>query len=414
MVEVEIRGFQSIEHAKFRIQGFTVLIGRSNIGKSSIIRAIQCALTGASGTDFVRHGSNCERRKRGAKKCKCFSQVTLRTDNLRVTWEKGDAVNRYIVLRAGEKETTVYDKIGRGVPDFLQPEFSPIKVGDSMNLVQVSEQFNPIFLLDQSGPAVADVLSDVARLDHINAAMRMVEKDRKADTSTRKVREKDVLSIAKSLKAYEGLDPVLDDVGRVEQRHADIQETSKALDKLDGFLGRAKTLRASVRALQASVEPSLPDGGTLEETARQAYQASQFFDALAVKVRQVRQLRGINDVTLPDNAPVEESLEEVRRIELWVQRLQDFKVRLKRWEGVEDFLLPDPEDMKSSLVKATEIQGFLERLVRLKEKQKRLESSLVSAESDEQAIIDEIQGLGICPTCSQNIEAGRCLHLEGS
>lgn len=413
MIEIEIRGFQSIEHVKFRVENFTVLVGRSNIGKSAIVRAIQCALTGASGTDFVRHGSDCDRRQRGIKKCKCFSQVIIKTSAAQITWEKGDAVNRYIVLKAGERETTVYDKTGRGVPEFLQPDFSPVKVGDTMSLVQVSDQFDPIFLLNQSGPAVADVLSDVARLDQINGATRLVEKDRKSDSATRKVREKDVVAVSKSLEAYEGLDAVLDDVAQVEQRHEALRQASDALDELDGFLDRAKNLSASLRALKAAVTPPLPDGKALDRASRQAALVGGFLTSLSAKAKLVRHLRGVGDIALPDRAPIEGSLGQARQIETWIRQLRSFKTRLERWKDVSKYTLPDPEDVKTSRATIDEMQKFLTRLSKLQASQKRVEALLEAAEAQEQEALEEIQKLGVCPTCSQRIEAGRCLHLEG-
>ena len=46
MLDVEIRNFQSIDHVHLRVEGFTALVGRSNIGKSAVVRAVKAALTG--------------------------------------------------------------------------------------------------------------------------------------------------------------------------------------------------------------------------------------------------------------------------------------------------------------------------------------------------------------------------------
>src|SRR6478752_168059 len=99
MIEIEVTDFQSIRHTSVAIDRFSAIVGRSNIGKSALVRAVQMALTGAVGTDFVRHGSSCDRAIRGTKKCKCFSRVRIKTFALELTWEKGDAVNRYIVVQ---------------------------------------------------------------------------------------------------------------------------------------------------------------------------------------------------------------------------------------------------------------------------------------------------------------------------
>jgi AAA domain len=412
MVEIEILNFQSIEHVKFRIDGFTVLVGKSNIGKSAVIRAIQCALTGAAGTDFVRHGPGCDRRSRGVKKCKCHSEVRIRTSKIDLTWKKGDAINRYAVLLPGEKESKVYDKIGQGTPEFLQPEFSPVKVGSGPpELVQVSEQFDPIFLLNQSGNVVADVLSDVAHLDQINSAMGLVSKDRKSHMTTRKVREKDILALNKSLGAYEGLDDALDDVARAEQDYAAIQGASDALDKLEGFRVRASALWESLRALKAAVTPPEPDGEALEEVSRKAVRASALYDTLKTKAILIRRLRGVGEITLPNKSALEETLGRASQMASWLQRLRDFKVRLGRWKSLGAYKLPDPEPLKAALNKATEVQGFLSRLVTHGATLKQVEVDLKTAETQEQTLLEEIQALGICPTCSQDIDAHRCLHL---
>lgn len=414
MVEVEVRNFQSIEHVKFRISGFTALVGRSNIGKSAIKRAIHCALSAASGTDFVRHGLSCDRRSRGTKKCKCFSSVRIHTDALDLTWEKGDAVNRYLVLRAGEKETTVYDKVGQGTPDFLQPDFSPLKVGDKHKLVQVSDQFNPLFLLNQGGNTVADVLSDVAHLDQINRAINLVSRDRKADTATRKVREKDVLSLTKSLEAYEGLDAAIYDVVQIEDSHQAVQKAQDDLERLEGFLDKAQALGTSLRALRAALTPSLPDGESLEETARKAIQVKYFYETLSTKAKLLRSLRGVGDVALPDPDPMGASLGEAVRVESWLRQLRTFKSRLRRWKGLEVCQLSDLEPLGAAWDKGAEVDGFIRRLARLQATKKRAEALLLDVEAEEQSILKEIRELGVCPTCSQSFDADRCLHLGGA
>src|SRR5277367_3768831 len=154
--EVEVTNFQSIEHAKFVIEGYTALVGRSNIGKSAIVRAVKAALTGASGTSFVRHGPNCARRLKDAKKCQCKATVRIKREGFDLLWEKGDSDNRYTF------NGQVNDSVGQGTPTFLQAGFAPIKIGDDKELLQVADQFDPIFLLNKTGGAVADVLSDVA------------------------------------------------------------------------------------------------------------------------------------------------------------------------------------------------------------------------------------------------------------
>src|SRR5580700_10412737 len=114
MFEVEIRNFQSIEHISIRIDGFTALVGKSDIGKRAIVRAVRAALTGATGTSFVRHGVACHRRIRGSKTCECYCSVHMSTEGFDLTWEKGDKRNLYVFN--GQD----YGVPNRGTPDFLE------------------------------------------------------------------------------------------------------------------------------------------------------------------------------------------------------------------------------------------------------------------------------------------------------
>lgn len=412
MVEVEIKDFQSIEHVKFQIDGFTVLVGRSNLGKSSVVRAVQCALTAATGTDFVRHGLHCDRRNKGLKKCKCFASVRIKTAAIDLTWEKGDGVNRYMVLKDGEKETTVYDKVGQGTPDFLQPAFRPVKVGDSQELIQVSEQFSPIFLLDQSGVSVADVLSDVAQLDDINTAMNLVSKDRKAETATRRVREQDILSLNKSLETYKELDRVLSDVAQVRGHQNTLQEADSVLNRLDSFIVRARNLGSSLKALKVAVAPSIPNRDSLGAAVDRALQLKVFYDSLSSRATLFRRLKGVGEVELPDEASIRDVLNRVAQVNSWLQKVQDLESKMSQWERYRKQALPDISPLSTMAAHVDRMQGFLNRATKLGASQKQYQTALSTIETEEQTVLEEIQGLGICPTCSQSIEAKRCLHLE--
>lgn len=123
MLDVEIRNFQSIEHVHVVIDGFTTLVGRSNLGKSAIVRAIKAALTGAPEETSVRHGPKCEREVKGTKSCKCYCSVHIKTEGFDLLWEKGGDKNEYVFN--GAKKTAV----GKGTPDFLDESFGVVKSG---------------------------------------------------------------------------------------------------------------------------------------------------------------------------------------------------------------------------------------------------------------------------------------------
>jgi len=454
MIEVAIENFQSIEKLSLNIEGFAAIVGRSNIGKSAVVRAIQCALTGATGTDFVRHLPTCERLVRGNKKCKCQATVMLKTDKLKLIWEKGDAVNQYTVWQAGETgEGTVYSKIDRGTPDFLLPDFEPVKVGKDNNLIQVSEQFDPIFLLNQSGNTVADVLSDVAQLDQVNVAMGLVSKDRKNAQSTRSVREKDILGLGEALARFDGLNQAVADVADVESHFRAVEGAQKAAEQLDGYVGVLDSLEGSVSALGAAMKPSLPEGPPLSEALRKRSELGRFYQAVAERAPVVRRLAGIDKVDLPDVGPLSFVAEKAAQLVGWIAQLREFKAALPALKKLDEATLPETKPMSVAVAQLGSAQSFLNKQVKLEaavakmdllptgelppldslnkalgavqalqaflDKQDRLEKvipklegGLAEAVETETAILDEINELGVCPTCSQGIDAEHCLHME--
>lgn len=406
MIEVEVQNFQSVERVSLTIDGFTAIAGRSNIGKSSIVRAIQAALTGAAGTDFVRHGPSCERRLKGNKKCKCQTTVHIKMPELELVWEKGDAKNQYTVVQDGEKK--VYTAVDRGTPDFLLPDFKSVKIGSSNELIQVSEQFSPIFLLDQSGPAIADVLSDVARLDSINDALRLAGKERKEANATRKVREKDIADLNDALEAYEGLDGAVARVQDVERGFAGIQPLQESLDLLGLFIVKTVKLVAGVNALAEATKPKLPDYEGLGAKGKEVSQLSEWLAEILVRAPVVRRLRGVEKVVPPDITFLVEIGLDLNRLSGWLERAGELQAG---FQDLKDAVaVPEPD--RRTLTDKAETFNWLaqcqEREATLLEEVGQLTAQLAAAKKEEGAILEGYRELGVCPTCSQSIERHDC------
>jgi len=444
MLEVEIQGFQSIEKTTFTIDGFTVLVGRSNIGKSAVVRAVQAALTNALGTDFVRHGEHCSRRIRGTKKCRCQCSVHIQTEGMDLLWEKGDEINRY--THNGE----VYSKVDRGLPDFLAKDFSLVKVGDRKQLVQVAEQFDPIFLLNQSGTVVADVLSDVAKLDDINAAMTEVERDRREAVSTLKVREKDVLDLQISLLLYKGSEDPIARAKLVGEVFDTIQEKVREKVKVEQFHTKLQELAHGIRALQPVDAVAIPDLEPAQAMETGLNVILEYEVVLAEKTAAVTDLEPVEGIPEPETEALEVVGEKLVQIEDWLVQIATFKAIFSGWKEVEKTIEPSEiplqeihallqltlfADQYEMLMTTTEelevveltegpgegIQGIdsLLELVSFTEKHQelsvvvtKLTENLTEVEGQEATALGEWSDLGLCPTCSQSLSEGHTLHLD--
>lgn len=452
MIELEVQNFQSIRSASITVSGFAAIVGKSNIGKSALVRAAQYALTGAAGTDFVRHGPECDRRTKNNKKCKCFSRVIFRMAKMTVTWEKGDNVNRYTVLRADNPTPEVFNGLERGSPPFLLPDFQLVKVGDNKELIQVPDQFEPIFLLNKSGPAVADVLSDVARLDRINHAMALVTKDRKDAVAKRKVRQEDVIKLTASLAKYDGIDAVA--VDPLLSALKVLKEKKALLTKIDGFITQARALKEELQGLMKALKAEIPAFETLENTSKQFGEVLRFCDEYEPLEKETRQLEKAVEPALPNNdglekaskalyqiarfvdtfaemAPVIKKLIGVEKIEVpaddfqqaykglldvddLLSRSEAAEEQVALWQGSEDVEVPDLDVLQESFGKLEAILGFMGRGKTLAEAITKHNQELKDATTAEEEAVKEMAALGVCPTCDQPLGTDHHLHLEES
>jgi hypothetical protein len=439
MINIEVKGFQSAEDLKFSIDGFTAIVGRSNIGKSALVRALKCALTNAEGVSFVRHGPDCARTLRGLKTCKCFTSVHIVTEGFDLLWQKGDAVNLYLLN--GEK----YDHPGKGLPEFLTTNgLAPVKVGDTLKSIQIADQFYPIFLLDQSGGIVAETISDVSRLERINKATKLVEKDRRDVQATKKLREVDVDKLRIRLCSYDGLDTVLQRVDDVGHQFEAIEAKEGKLGTIKGYISKLHSLVVRVRDLKSVEAVEVPIIEEIDRLGPKVDQLSKFSEEYSRREASVAGLKWVESLEdkVPEIDPVSSLSSKIRTLSRFstehARRLVEV-TKLEWVEGLED-KVPDIKGLKDSSTTLTLLSSWITRLMLIKEKYlavdkatkapvpdleilqqlqgklvnldrllskskslqgsiSSLESELAQVDSEETNLEGEISTLGVCPTC---------------
>lgn len=406
VVVVKIENFQSIKRVEFSIDGFTAFVGKSNIGKSSIVRALRCALTGARGTNFVRHDpKTCSRINKDTKKCDCFSSVKLDFGDGRVLfWKKGDNVNQYTTWEDGVKQ--VYSQIGQNpeLPKMMRTEFAPVKVGKEKTLLQVSSQFTPLFLLDLPGTTVADVLSDVAKLDEINLAMKLVLKDRKESSATRKVRDQDIRILEKELGAYSDLDITESRVEAVSSLFLRLRDLTATSEKLEEYQSSLLATGADIKRLVRVTGGDLPDSLELRSRTSTFLDLARYYRDWVAKAKIYKKLSGVDTLAIPDRENLERMHDTHQRLSRWDTQRQKIEELIETYEKIP--LL----EVATSPEKFRQLSDSLRRIVFLRDRWETLgntvklaSESLAALEVEEVAVRREFDGLGVCPACSQPV-----------
>jgi len=230
-LQVRVRNFQSLEDVTLTIDGFTVVTGTNNAGKSALFRAIQGVFTNRTGTNFVRHGAK-----------HCTVDLTF-DDGQTLTWEKGSKVNRYVV------NGKVFDNVGHGVPPEVAAfGVTAVTLNDDKYWPQIAPQIRGVnFLLDKPGSVLAEAVADVERVNQLNRALKFCESDRKKARADLRVRRSDAEDLANKLAHYQGLEDVVDIVEQMAARR------TKAVKMRDAH-ALLETLRAQWADATAAVE----------------------------------------------------------------------------------------------------------------------------------------------------------------
>lgn len=372
---VHIENFQSIEDLSLEVKGFTVIVGKSNLGKSAVIRAIDGVLTNLAGQYFVRHGAK-------------HAQVTLSYQGHEIVWSKGSGLNQYQVN--GE----TLDGVGRNSPELLKVlGFKPLTLSRQSMSVQVATQFDPLFLVGQEGSVVAEALSDVDRVHVLQAAQKEVDKDRRQNRSKSKIREEDLSNVKQEIQDLQLHQQTVRPLyQRLQDSVAQTQAMQTRRDRLVQLISRIEQLtqdcelalsRASLAPLPAIQKPN--------------------FQALLALIARWESLEGIQ---APPPPP---SLSDLQPPPLAAMRALE-----KRWEALA-LELPPPEVTLPSLTADPffKAQSTRETLRQVISQCRTAETSLAAAtkqlEEAEAEWRSVQEALGECPLCHKPF--GDSLHV---
>jgi DNA repair ATPase RecN len=156
---VRIQQFQSLESVTLDLGRFTVIIGKSDVGKSAVIRAIKAAVTNQAGQAFI---------KAGAKS----TGVGLLFDDTRVAWRKtATAVSASSEYKTA---TDTFTKIGREVPASIASllRMGELTIAGERVFPTIHSQFHLPFLMGESPLSRARIIGEVTGINIIYAATR--------------------------------------------------------------------------------------------------------------------------------------------------------------------------------------------------------------------------------------------------
>ena len=228
---IKLRNFQ--KHESFVLDlspTVTCLTGRTNVGKTAILRALRwVAFNRPQGQRFRRHGSD-------------KTAATVIADGHTIKRIKGDQDNCYVV------DGVKLKAMGGSVPDVVN---NILKIGET----SWQKQGDPAFLFSRSPGEVARYLNQIISLEDIDTALsKLNSRLREAKTRIDVTRDRKKLALEeyKALKPIELQDKALRDIEGIVAKRGKIVGKADLLRSLtETCQSTARRLKIALRAVSA-------------------------------------------------------------------------------------------------------------------------------------------------------------------
>lgn len=149
---IAIKHFQSIDSLSLKLGKFTVFTGRSNSGKSAVVRAISHLVFNHRGRSFQPPGHS-------------TTVVVLAIDEHKIIWRRA-ASPKYIL------DEQSFEKLANEIPAAISNvvKMDDIEIGSYSVNINIRPQFAGAFFVSDTAPARSKVVSFLAGADSVSAA----------------------------------------------------------------------------------------------------------------------------------------------------------------------------------------------------------------------------------------------------
>ncbi len=225
MTDVILKNFQSHAYSHFQFdKGFNVILGPSDSGKTSVIRAIKWVLYNEPlGDYFIRQGED-----------EC--QVTIKfSHGIDVIRRRTKSKNSYILIDAAGNEE-IFEGFGTNVPYEIEEAIGIRKVKLDRNesrILNIAEQLEGPFLLNEKGSTRANAIGTIVGVEKIDYALRETLRENKNIQSSLKKDKEQLETLTDKLKTYDYLDKLSKDINDAKACLQKVRALDEEIKKLD-------------------------------------------------------------------------------------------------------------------------------------------------------------------------------------
>lgn len=262
--KLEIQNFQAHKDTTLEFSpGVNIIVGSSDSGKSSLIRALRWAVYGKPRGDSVRSwwGGN--------------TSVTITVEEGFATRLKTNALNQYTT------QDIEFNAIGHEVPQ----EVVDLLNFEDMNLQQ---QADAPFLFSETAGEVAQHFNRMANLEKIDESLKAIQSALRATEQTLKHKQQDFKEQQDKQKEYDWIPEADEQVEALEETHKEMEICQENIQALQTSINTCHSIDESLNRLtyvsgaSVSINILLKKGLELEQKKKDIIQLS---DSLATLKR---------------------------------------------------------------------------------------------------------------------------------
>lgn len=248
---LKLTNFQSHKNTKIEFtNGLNAIVGLTNSGKSSIVRALRFVLCNEQIEDFITQGEkNCE--------------VIVEFDNnIQIIRGRKGKENYYTIINSDGIEET-FSNFGREVPAKVKQLTGAVELvidSDKSIMLNIIGQHNAYFLLGESDNLKNKSINSLADVHYVDSAIRDIKND--ADKETKSVLElqKEQIELEENIKTIPDTQKEKQNIEDIEKEIVKYEGLTQTVKKINDLKNEFQIIEKKEKALESipSVSEILP------------------------------------------------------------------------------------------------------------------------------------------------------------
>lgn len=395
-MKVQVKNYQIIKNAEAEfVPGLNVIVGPSNNGKTSFIKAIKSLIYTEPGSTPIRFGTQ-------------SYIVGIQYNGHTVILQKGLKDSAYLV--DGEKFT----KYGTSTPEEVSKALGirELELNGKKEKINFWDQMNYPFLLDKSSTELFRFIVDSGEDDQISAALKDMVSDRQGINKDINQLQGSIMvldeQIASKTKEIDNLKPRLDvskEIIKMQTKVANVRQMNNLLEKIKSLQSKQLELQKQYNKVEA--ESKIYTESVLK--LQDSYEKSSIYSNTLRRINDFKNRINQNDQILSKYKITFDLLESVSEVNLEpLIKVRDSILNLQSKVNLlsnqkSSTLDIDTKKVEENLLTLTNYKTSLQRFSANKTLKNNSEIMMDSVNKILDKIVKLQSNIQVCPYCGQAI-----------